>query len=280
MEDIVAESLSSQRLQTFMVSFFAVSALLLSILGVYGVVSIRSGSAPEIGTRMALGATSARFNRAGCGRWLEDGRDWDRRWRSDGARGGADLESTGLRTCNSPVLRPLSCNPALTSTGLRRWPVSFPGWRVQRSRQVIAIRNEPDTMWARISSNQRWAGKLSEWTARPEEHTGELELLTAIVDSSRRAVAGAGDSVRPVGTAPGLGAGRCASHRSRSGRERTDVSLPRRRNRIERIGPFGRCADLRARDLLGRAAHQRRRYRHLASLGGGRAPRRVVEFKR
>ena len=187
MEDIVAESLSSQRLQTFMVSFFAVSALLLSILGVYGVVSysVRQRTS-EIGTRMALGATSRDL----IGLVVGDGL----KMAGIGIAAGVVmvlaaariLESTGLNVQFSSAST-LFLATALT-TGFTALACFVPGWQATTLSPLIAIRNEPDTMWARIGSeSRRWAGKLSEWTARPEEHTGELELLTAIVDSSRRA---------------------------------------------------------------------------------------------
>jgi putative ABC transport system permease protein len=187
MEDIVAESLSSQRLQAFMVSFFAVSALLLSILGVYGVVSysVRQRTS-EIGTRMALGATSRDL----IGLVVGDGL----KMAGIGIAAGVVmvlaaariLESTGLNVQFSSAST-LFLATALT-TGFTALACFVQGWQATTLSPLIAIRNEPDTMWARIGSeSRRWAGKLSEWTARPEEHTGELELLTAIVDSSRRA---------------------------------------------------------------------------------------------
>ena len=57
MEQIVSGSLSFERLGSFMVGFFALAALLMATLGIYGVVSyaVRRGTV-EIGTRMALGA--------------------------------------------------------------------------------------------------------------------------------------------------------------------------------------------------------------------------------
>ena len=58
MQEIVTESVTFQRVGSFMMTFFATAALLMAMLGVYGVVSysVRQRAA-ELGTRLALGAT-------------------------------------------------------------------------------------------------------------------------------------------------------------------------------------------------------------------------------
>ena len=145
MRDIVRDSMSLERIGSVMMLFFALAALLMASLGIYGVVSyfVRQGTV-EMGTRMALGAS---------------GRDLLLMV----VRGGLKLAAVGAAIGGVAVIaaswalvrlfeiRDLGVLPFIASTaivGLVAAVASFfPAWRATRLSPMVAIRNDPASMW-------------------------------------------------------------------------------------------------------------------------------------
>ena len=72
MEEIVSRSISTQRLTMFLLSVFSALALVLSAVGIYGVISYLTGQRThEIGVRVALGASSSDVMRMVLGQGLK-----------------------------------------------------------------------------------------------------------------------------------------------------------------------------------------------------------------
>jgi len=190
MPEVLDRSLSQQRLGSYMVSFFSLSALLLALLGVYGVVSysVRQRTT-EIGTRMAIGATS---------------RDLLRLVVGDGVKmAGAGIvigllvvltlahflaESALNVSINDPRAFTLATLFVIVLTMLACF---FPAWRATLVSPLIAIRNEPGSMWQQTRFGfWRVAERLGDFISRVREdysETGESESLAEITEAARHA---------------------------------------------------------------------------------------------
>jgi predicted permease len=188
MHEIVTNSLARQRLQSLMTGFFAASALLLAILGVYGVVSytVRQRIS-EMGTRMALGAAPRDLLRL----VLNDGL----RMSAIGAAIGIALVLASGHALNTSDLHVQFTGPfpflitlvlITACTLLASW---FPAWRATMLPPMVAIRSDLHLNWSRVRFNYRL---LTERFSEAFPHgvapaAPGTQLLAAIAETSRRA---------------------------------------------------------------------------------------------
>ncbi len=189
MSQVVETSIGRERLQSILISFFAVAALLLSMLGVYGVVSysVRQRTT-EIGTRMALGATTQNLMSL----VLNDGL----KMAGIGIGAGLALVLVLARLLSESALhvqlddvKPFVFTTALVA-GLTALACFFPAWRATLVSPMIAIRNEPGVLWQRTRFGLlRVAEQFSGLISRADEQaaTSEADLLAEIADVSRQA---------------------------------------------------------------------------------------------
>jgi serine phosphatase RsbU (regulator of sigma subunit) len=188
-QDMIEESLTRERLQSFMVSFFALAALLLAMLGIYGVVSysVRQRTT-EIGTRMAIGATTGDLLKLVMGDGLK--------MAAIGVGAGVVMVVILARVISQSELHVdlHDIRPFLLSTGfvaaLTSLACFFPAWRATLVSPMIAIRNEPGVMWQRtrwgwLRVAEQFSGLLSR--ADVQAASSESDLLAEIADVSRRA---------------------------------------------------------------------------------------------
>ena len=146
MREAIADSLSTERLQSTLLAFFAVAALALSVIGVYGVVSytVRQRTT-EMGTRMALGADSRRVLKLVIG---------------DGLRMSAIGTAAGVIAL--VALARVLANTEFHVQIVDAWPFLFaalvigsltllaswfPAWRAAGLPPMIAIRNDLGSAW-------------------------------------------------------------------------------------------------------------------------------------
>jgi putative ABC transport system permease protein len=145
MNELVHDSLSLQRVGSFMVTFFAVAALVMATLGIYGVVaySVRQRTI-EIGTRMALGAIGRDVLSLVLGGGM--------RMAALGvALGGAATVAAAWLLIRSFEIHDAGVLPFVSSTAIvaaiAMAASFFPAWRATLLSPMVAIRNQPDSMW-------------------------------------------------------------------------------------------------------------------------------------
>ena len=185
MREIILGSVINERLQSFLTLFFALAALLMAALGVYGVVSyaVRHRTV-EIGTRMALGAVG----RDVLGLVLGDGL----RMAAYGIAAGAVVVIAAVFLLKSEIfgIRIDGPLPFLLSTGIVAGIAAlacfFPGWRATLVAPMAAIRDDPGSIWR---SARGLAKRVSGLIAGSvdEAAVSEGALMAEFVDSSRHA---------------------------------------------------------------------------------------------
>ncbi len=185
MNEIAEASLSLERVSSFMTAFFAIAALLMTALGVYGVVSysVRQRTV-EIGTRMALGAV---------------GRDV----LSLVVGGGVKMAAYGLTfgvvmavTAAWLLVRvfefhdvgflPFAASTAIV-TAIAMGASFVPAWRATLLSPMVAIRNEPESLWQSAYLRFREAMQGAAWNADDLAVKPGASLITEFVEASRRA---------------------------------------------------------------------------------------------
>ena len=191
MSDIADQSLSLPRVGSVLTAFFALSALLMATLGVYGVVSyaVRQDSV-ELGTRMALGAIDRDLVGTVVGGGLKM------------AAAGVAIGAVGAIASTSFLVRLFEVErigvlPFVASTaivGVVAFVASFiPAWRVTALSPMVAIRSEPGSMWrpTRIGLVEALRGVSRSFApgreAGPSLAHGDDDVLTDFVAAARSA---------------------------------------------------------------------------------------------
>jgi putative ABC transport system permease protein len=145
MSDIVRDSLQLERVSSLVTLFFAIAALLLATLGIYGVVSyaVRQRTV-EMGTRMALGAVSRDVLTLVVGGGLKMAL-------AGMALGAIALVGGVLLLARFLEVRDAGWVPALFSTGVVAFiavAASYvPAWRASVLSPMVAIRDESGSAW-------------------------------------------------------------------------------------------------------------------------------------
>ncbi len=187
MTEIISQSVTVKRTASYVMSFFALAALLLATIGTYGVVSygVRQRTV-ELGTRMALGALMRDLLSLVVGSGLKMAA-----W-GIAIGGAASVAATyfvvrGLEIHNVSVLPFLVAALILTLVTLAS--SFFPAWSATLLSPMVAIRNNPDASW---TSDMRGLRRLFDGLSRGEwrstETAGsESALMEELIGASRGA---------------------------------------------------------------------------------------------
>ena len=145
MREIADESLSLPRVSSVLTTFFALAALVMATLGIYGVVSyaVRQDSI-ELGTRMALGA----LDRELVGTVVAGGLKMAGLGIAIGAVAAIASTSLVFRVFDVDRIGVLPFIASGVVVAVVAFAASFvPAWRVTALSPMVAMRNEPGAMW-------------------------------------------------------------------------------------------------------------------------------------
>jgi putative ABC transport system permease protein len=183
MSDVVQSSVARERVGSLMTTFFALAALLMASLGIYGVVAygVRQETV-EIGTRMALGAIGRELLLLVVGRGLK--------MAAYGALIGAVALLAGASSIGSTFeVQDLGALPLLASTAIVAIVATtasfFPAWKATQLSPMVAIRNDPRS--TRLLLRARLTRALSSALKKPELRPPDSEVLSQLAAAARGA---------------------------------------------------------------------------------------------
>ena len=187
MREVVLGSVTTERLQSFLTAFFALAALLMAALGLYGMVSysVRQRTV-EIGTRMSLGAVGRDVLGLVLGDGLKVG--------GYGIAAGAVVVVTAALLLKSQIFGvrldnlPSFLISAAIVTGIAAIAGFFPAWRATLVPPMVAIRDDSRSLWRTARTGAMGlARRVSGLLTPAEEALAEGTLTAGFVDSSRQA---------------------------------------------------------------------------------------------
>jgi putative ABC transport system permease protein len=197
MSDVVQSSVARERVGSLMTTFFALAALLMASLGIYGVVAygVRQETV-EIGTRMALGAIGRELLLLVVGRGLK--------MAAYGALiGGLALLAGASAIGRTFEVQNLGALPLVASTAIVVIVATaasfFPAWKATQLSPMVAIRNNPRS--AGLLLRRRLTRALS-GASKPDQPAPDAGVLTQLATAARgassfdEAFSGAMDTLR------------------------------------------------------------------------------------
>ncbi len=183
MREIFSDSLIFQRIESVVITFFALAALLMASLGVYGLISysVRQRTV-EMGTRMALGATGRRLLQLVAGSGLR----LSVYGILIGAVAVAGATGIVMRYFNVHDLSPIPYLFSIAAVVALALVASLiPAWRASLLSPMVAIRNETDSVWT--SARRTLEQARERISAEKASPLVDATLLTEFIEASRRA---------------------------------------------------------------------------------------------